>query len=163
PAQAAQALPEGKIQAYVGYGMSFSGAPPGELQAIESLGSVILLRTNPSSPPARDDAAAFAGVAAGVAGPSRETDFLAHPHPVTPFHGDYLHHVDLAAATAARMSASGTPSGDLKITARGRLAQHHPEWSARDGDWDAEIDEVDAGELVAAEMFAVNGWLAPPW
>jgi hypothetical protein len=163
PAQAAQALPEGRIQAYVGHGMSFSGAPQGELQAIESLGSFILVRTNPASPRARDDAAACAVIATVMRGLSGETDFVAHPYPVTPFHGDYLHHVDLAAVAAARISASGTPSSDLKITARGRLAQRHPEWSARDGDWDAEIDEVDAAELVATEMFAVNGWLAPPW
>jgi hypothetical protein len=163
PAEAAQVLRDGKIQAYVGRGLSLSGAPPAELQAIESLGSFILVRTNPASSRARDNAAACAVVATVMRGLAGEGDFVAHPYPVTPFHGDYLHHVDLAAAATARMSASGAPSGDLKITARGRLAQRHPEWSARDGDWDAEIDEVDAGELVAAKMFAVNGWLAPPW
>jgi hypothetical protein len=163
PGEAAQALPEGRIQAYVGRGMSFSGAPPTELQAIESLGSFILVRTNPASPRARDDAAACAVVATVMRALAGESDFIAHPYPVTPFHGDYLHHVDLAAAASARIAASQTSSGDFKITARGRLAQRHPEWSARDGDWDAEIDEVDAGGLVAAKMFAVNGWLAPPW
>ena len=34
PAEAARAIPEGRIPAYVGDGMSFSGTPPGELQAI---------------------------------------------------------------------------------------------------------------------------------
>jgi hypothetical protein len=163
PGQAAQALRDGKIQAYVGRGLSFSGAPPAELQAIESLGSFIVVRTNPASPRARDDAAACAVVATVMRGLAGQSDFVAHPYPVTPFHGDYLHHRDLAAAAAARIAASETSSGDFKITARGRLAQRHPEWSARDADWDAEIDEVDAGELVAAEMFAVNGWLSPPW
>jgi hypothetical protein len=163
PEQAAQALRDGKIQAYVGRGLTLSGAPPAELQAIESLGSFIVVRTNPASPRARDDAAACAVVATVMRGLTGQSAFVAHPYPVTPFHGDYLHHADLAAAASARIAASQTSSGDFKITARGRLAQRHPEWSARDGDWDAEIDEVDAGELVAAEMFAVNGWLAPPW
>jgi hypothetical protein len=162
PAEAGQALRAGKIQAYVGRGLSFSGAVPADLQAIESLGSFILVRTNPASPRAGGEAAACPVVAAVLRALAGESDFVSHPYPVTPFHGDYLHHIDLAAAAAARMS-SETSGGDFKITAHGRLAQRHPEWSARDPNWDAEIDEVDAGELVAAEMFAVNGWLAPPW
>ena len=161
--EAEQALREGKIQAYVGRDLTLSGAPPPELQAIESLGSFILVRTNPASPRARDDGAACAVAGTVMHGLAGESDFVAHPYPVTPFHGDYLHHIDLAAAAAARIAASQTSSGDFKITTRGRLARRHPEWSARDDDWDADIDEVDAGELVAAEMFAVNGWLAPPW
>ena len=81
PTHAAQALPEGRIQAYVGNGMSFSGSSPGELQAIESLGSFILVRTNPASPRARDDTAACAVIATVMRGLSGETDFVAHPYP----------------------------------------------------------------------------------
>src|SRR5262249_28009617 len=36
-------------------------------------------------------------------------------------------------------------------------------WSVRDADWDVEVAEVDAAELVASAMFSMNGWLAPPW
>ena len=91
-------------------------------------------------------------------------DFIAHPYPVTPFHGDYLHHADLAAAAMARFSLAETPVAGLKIAARGGLAQSHPEWSAaHDADWDVKVDEVDAAELVASTIFSVNGWLAPPW
>src|SRR5262249_59065832 len=63
PTQAAQALHEGRIQAYVGHGMSFSGAPPRELQAIESLGSFILVRTHPAYLRRRNDATDCAVVA----------------------------------------------------------------------------------------------------
>src|SRR5262249_46323417 len=70
---------------------------------------------------------------------------------------------DLAAAAMARVSIGEALVGDLKIAARGGLAQSHPEWSARDADWDAKVDEVDAAELVASAIFSVNGWLAPPW
>ena len=44
------------------------------------------------------------------------------------------------------------PAGDLKIKARGSLAQSHPDWSAREADWDAEVIEIDAAELVASPM-----------
>jgi hypothetical protein len=163
PEEAAQPLRDGKIQAYLGRGLSFAGPPPAEVQAIDSLGSFIVVRINPASPRAQDDAAACAIVATVMRALVAQGDFVPHPYPVTPFHGDYLHHSDLAAAAAARFSAVQASPGDLKIAARGGLAQRHPDWSAHGLDWDAELMEADVGELVASAMFAVNGWLAPPW
>ena len=54
--------------------------------------------------------------------------FIVHPYPVTPFHGDYLHHADLARGCASRDIAGGadaSPSGGhgLKVRAEGALAQ----------------------------------------
>src|SRR5262245_19885513 len=163
PEEAAQPLRDGKIQAYLGPGLSFAGTPPVDIRAIESLGSFIIVRVNPDSARARDDASACAVVRTVMRALAAQSDFIAHPYPVTPFHGDYLHHADLAAAAMARFSIGEAPVGDLKILARGGLAQSHPDWSARDADWDAEVAEVDAAELVASAMFSVNGWLAPPW
>jgi hypothetical protein len=163
PEEAAQPLRDGKIQAYVGSSLSFAGAPPADLRAIESLGSFIIVRVNLDSARARDDASACAVVRTVMRALAAQGNFIPHPYPVTPFHGDYLHHADLAAAAMARFSIGEAPVGDLKIAARGALAQSHPDWSARDADWDAEVDEVDAAALVASAMFSVNGWLAPPW
>jgi hypothetical protein len=163
PEEAAQPLRDGKIQAFLGSGLSFAGAPPVDLHAIESLGSFIIVRVNPDSTLAQDDASACAVVRTVMRALAAQGNFIPHPYPVTPFHGDYLHHADLAAAAMARVSISEAPVGDLRIAARGGLAQSHPDWSARDADWDAEVDEVDAAELVASAMFSVNGWLAPPW
>jgi hypothetical protein len=163
PEAAAQPLRDGKIQAYVGSGLSFAGAPPVDIRAIESLGSFIVVRLNPASARAQDDASACAVVRTVMRALAAQGDFVAHPYPVTPFHGDYLHHADLAAAAMARFPLDQTPVADLKIAARGRLAQGHLEWSARDADWDAEVDEVDAADLVASAIFSVNGWLTPPW
>jgi len=163
PEEAIQPLRDGKIQAYLGSGLSFAGAPPVDLHAIESLGSFIVVHVNPASARAQDDASACAVVRTVMRALAAQGDFIAHPYPVTPFHGDYLHHADLAAAAMARFSIDEAPVGDLKIVARGGLAQSHPDWSARDADWDAEVDEVDAAALVASAIFSVNGWLAPPW
>jgi hypothetical protein len=160
-AQAAQPLRDGKIQAYIGQGLSFPGALPAETHAVESLGSFIVVHVNPDSTRAKDDASACAVVGTVMRALAAQDEFVPHPYPVTPFHGDYLHHADLAAAAAARFSEP--PVGDLKIAARGSLAQSHPNWSSRGADWDAEVREVDAAELVASAMFSVNGWLAPPW
>src|SRR5262249_52312281 len=161
PEAAAQPLRDGKIQAYLGSGLSFAGAPPADIRAIESLGSFIVVHVN--STRAQDDASACAVVRTVMRALAAQGNFVPHPYPVTPFHGDYLHHADLAAAATARFSIGEAPIGDLKIVARGGLAQSHPDWSGRDADWDAEVDEVDAAALVASAIFSVNGWLAPPW
>src|SRR5215469_4986771 len=151
PEAAAQPLRDGKIQAYVGSGLSFAGAPPVDIRAIESLGSFIVVHVNPASARAQDDASACAVVRTVMRALAAQGDFIAHPYPVTPFHGDYLHHADLAAAAMARFSIGDAPVGGLKIAARGGLAQSHPEWSARDAGWDAEVAEVDADEPARRE------------
>src|SRR5262245_66356238 len=53
PDQAARALREGRIQAYVGAGASLSRAPPAEIGVVESLGAFITVRVNPASPHAQ--------------------------------------------------------------------------------------------------------------
>jgi hypothetical protein len=161
PDQAAQALREGRIQAYVGAGASLSGAPPAEIGQVESLGAFIIVRVNPGSPHAQDDAAACAVAGTVMRALAAQSDFVPHPYPVTPFHGDYLHHADLAAAAKARFNDPSV--ADLKVKAQGALARSHPDWAAHGTDWDAEVDSVDASALMASATFAVNGWLAPPW
>ncbi|HKA81179.1 MAG TPA: hypothetical protein VKD43_14160 [Xanthobacteraceae bacterium] len=158
--RAGDALRQAKVQAYVGPGASLSDPPPAEVRAIESLGSFVIVRLNPASAHAFDEASACAAartVAGTLAG-----HFVLHPYPVTPFHGDYLHHADLAAAAKARFLEGGPPVRGLRIKGS-NLVQDHPQESARDADWDAEIIEVDAAGLVASAMLSVNGWLAPPW
>src|SRR5262249_57247405 len=137
-------------------------APPVDSRAIESLGSFIVVHVNPASPRAQDDASACAVVRTVMRALAAQGDFIAHPYPVTPFHGDYLHHADLATAAMARFPLDAAPVAGLKIAARGSLAQSHPEWSARDADWDAEDDEVDAAEIEASAIFSVTGWIARP-
>ncbi len=162
PDRAAQALRDGNIQAYVGSGLSYPGTPPADIRAVESLGAIVVVRVNPGSIRASNEASACTVVNTVIRALAAQSEFILHPYPVTPFHGDYLHHADLAAAAKARFSG-GAPLPDLKIKAGGSLAQRHPDWSARDEDWDAEVVEVDAAELMASATFAVNGWLAPPW
>jgi hypothetical protein len=166
--QAADALLKADIHAYVGPPPHFAGPLPDSIRTVESLGSFVVVRINPQSPLARDQAS-VCGVAkrAVRALAARPGEFIFHPYPVTPFHGDYLHHADFAKAAKARYGdttdETSTAVGKLRVRASGPLAQAHPEWSARDPDWDAEVIEIDAAELVNGAMIAMNGWLAPPW
>ncbi len=90
-------------------------------------------------------------------------DFTLHPYPITPMHGDYLYHADLAAAAKAQLAEGDAPLGALRVKASHSFARNQPAWSAAGADWDIEVAEVDAAGLVAAATFAVNGWLSPPW
>jgi hypothetical protein len=166
PDQAAGLLRDGKIQAYVGGPPILTGAIPGSIAAVESLGSFVIVRVNPLSPHAKDDASACAAVRAVARAVAANGDVVLHPYPVTPFHGDYLHHVDRIGDLATswlRPEPAAPAIEDLKVRAIGAAAKLIPRDGAATADlWDVEIVEVAASELVAATMTAINGWLGPP-
>jgi hypothetical protein len=146
PERAAALLADGKLHAYVGGAPRFDRAPPETIQSVESLGSFVTVRLNPASPQAREGQSACAAAhAAARAVAARNRDVVLHPYPVTPLHGDYLHHADLA-------DGIGT---SLTVPAESPAAKLEPR--------DIEIEEVAAADLVAAHTAAVNGWLGPPW
>jgi hypothetical protein len=171
PNRAATLLTEGKLHAYVGGVPHFPGAPPESIRTVESLGALIVMRVNPQSPLGAAPAASCA-VAATVlrdlAG--KGEGFVFHPYPITPFHGDYLYHVDRAATAKATLlaRATGEPAAAAdrpKVKAKGELALRlvRPEWRADGPDWDVALEAVGAADLFAASTHATNGWLAPRW
>ena len=64
PDRAGPLLRDGKIHAYVGAAPRFAGAPPDTIQSIESLGSLVTVRVNPTSPHGWEEASACAAVRA---------------------------------------------------------------------------------------------------
>ena len=164
PEQAAGALRDAEIQAYVGRGPPFSGVLPDVIGSVESLGSFVMVRANPESPLANDEKLVCAAVRS-VVRDAAAGDVVLHPYPVTPFHGDYFYHADLAEAAKARFAGvpDEPPIRDLKVKATGSAAQSHPAWAAPATEWDVEVFDVDAANLVAARTRAANGWIAPPW
>ncbi len=171
PARAAELMGAGKLHAYIGSTPDFSGAPPKSVGFAESLGAFIVVHLNPDSPFAKDETSACA--AAGtimreMSARGGEGGFVAHPYPVTPWHGDYLLHADLAEAARVRLVGSTTaPSaGDgLKVRVEGALAEHlvRPEWRSSAADWDVAVSEVGARMLVQSLTLIMNGWLGPRW
>ncbi len=164
PERAAVLLPDAKIQAYLGAEPRFPGAVPASLRAVESLGSFVIVRINPERP-AQDERSACA-VEAIVRDMAGKDGFVFHPYPVTPWHGDYLYHVDRAEAEKTRLlgAPAALPPRNLMVRAGGMLASLvRPEWRAQGPDWDAAVEEIGAAELVAASRISVNGWLGPAW
>ncbi|HKE42073.1 MAG TPA: hypothetical protein VKG21_19755 [Casimicrobiaceae bacterium] len=170
--RAADLLLKGKIQAYVGSELATASAPKDSIGAIESLGSFVIVRINPDSPLARDPASTCAvGQTVIRSLAPRHGEMVFHPYPVTPFHGDYLHHVDLAESAKARFTQSPRETSlaagvrGLKLRATGALAEGlvPKEWQTKTSVWDAAVEEVNVVDLVAPSITATNGWLGPPW
>ena len=172
PGRAAEQMSAGKLHAYIGVTPDFSGAPSKSISFAESLGAFIVVRLNQDRPFAKDEASACAAVRAIVremaARGGGDGGFVAHPYPVTPWHGDYLLHADLAQAARAWLvgSANAPSAGDsLKVRVEGALASRlvRSEWTATASEWDVAITEVGARELIQSSTLIMNGWLGPRW
>lgn len=170
PEQAGALLAAGQLHAYVAAAPRLEAAAPDGIGSVPSLGSLVVVKLNPGSSLAKDEASACAivgTVARAMAG--KGGDLVAHPYPVTPLHGDYLHHADLAEAAAARLAAGADawPAAGSRPRVRtvGAVAEGlvRPEWRAEGADWDAAIYEVDARHLVQSSTALVNGWAGPRW
>src|SRR5262245_86818 len=166
PQKAGDLLGAGKLHAYVGGAPGFAAAVPKDVASVPSLGTFVVVKINPGSALAKDEAAAC-GVVAAVArvlAARGGGDVIAHPYPITPLHGDYLHHADLAEAAIVRFVGAAANLPDLpaptigRVRAEGALAQSivPPGWRADGTAWDAAIEEVDAGRLVASAITSVN-------
>ena len=171
PDRAAGLLLEGKIQAYVGPEPRFTSALPDSIRAIESLGSLVVVRINPESSLAKDRAGACTlarTVVREIAGHHGQLRF--HPYPITPYDGDYLYHADLADGASTRLVDKSADAGApvarrLRVRAATGLAKTlvPADWHAQGSTWDVAIDEVSAADLVASSTMATDGWVAPPW
>src|SRR5260370_39113117 len=83
PERAADLLRDAKIQAYLGAAPRFPGAVPASLRAVESLGSFVIVRTNPDRP-AQAERAACAVVEAILRAMAGNARSRFHPYPATP-------------------------------------------------------------------------------
>jgi len=137
------------------------------LRAVETPGAYLVVRVNPASPLAKDSVARCA-LAARVIGDlvTDDKDFRRHPYPVTPFHADYFHHADLAAAANAPSRPSlSDAGGGIRVRAEGALAERVLGWPAQPASaaWDAALEEIDPDRLFKSHRTAFNGWSGPPW
>jgi hypothetical protein len=168
PDAAESLLRQSKIHAYLGSEFHLSDPAPDLIATVESLGSLVTVRINPQSTYARVDATACAvtrAVAQKIG--SNNPHVILHPYPITPLHGDYLYHVDLAEAAKRRLLSDTQIEPtiqDLKMKAADASAKRllGAEKTTPEADWDVEIRETSLPELAASAMTVINGWLVPP-
>lgn len=169
PVSAARLLEQAKIHAYVGDEVVFEHAAPKTISHVESLGAYVVLTLNPVSPlfANEESRCSLIQTLAHTLATTRQQRFFFHPYPVTPFHGDYLHHFDLAEAAKKRYSTGAVDPGSLqrvKLRVEGELVKRllpiHRHQSP--SEWDVALEQVDVDNLIAPYSIDLNGWLGPP-
>jgi hypothetical protein len=171
PTAAARALRENALHAYIGATPDFAGAVAEHLKFLTSLHSYVLVTFNPASAvlqQRQQRCMAARQLLASLATVSQEVVF--HPYPVTPYHADYLQHIDRVAAVKA---ALGTEAGQeqhnrvpmFTMRTRGPLSERlmQGRWRLDDVHWDAMLEEVSLEELALASGFGLHGGSGPPW
>jgi len=167
PEQASEQLRTGKMHAFVGSTLRFADLPA-EVASVQSLGSLIVAELNPQSPLAdkQEEGCELIGELLRALAQS-QGKLIVHPYPVTPYHGDYLYHADVAEAAKARFLSSGKARAPetLKVKAESLLVQSlvPAHWLTNNGEWDVVLRETEVGALTAAATVMSNAWLGPRW
>ena len=167
PAAAVPLLRRSTLHAYVGADPFGGGRLPANVSAVESLAGYVVGTPGAAPPGADGPAARCAGALAATraVGAARVAGFVAHPYPITPYHGDYLEHFDLAEASrrAVEGAAAGAPP---RLIPRGPLAERlvpAPKGGpAVKGDVMV-VEEIDLQGLLAPYMVVAGGSFSPPW
>ena len=162
PQTAARELADNKLHAYIGSAPRFAGEPPAHLKSVVSLGSFFTVSFNPQSRRMQDRAARCQAADRAVAALARPPGVVAHRYPVTPYHADYIAHVDRvpAAATAAD---GGAPALTFRTADSGAVALLAPGIRVHPSEWDVRLDEVPVSELMQKAHAGFNLWPAAPW
>jgi hypothetical protein len=160
PAAAARRFREETLHAYVGAVPSFDGPAPAHVHSVRSLGSLLVL----SIGAATGRRCEVAGGIARALRDARIAGFVFHPYPITPFHPDYLHHLDRIEATMAAIGAAAEAGASLKVGAKGPLAEAivNARWGGPAEDADVFLEEVPLDELASSSALRVNGWPVSP-
>ena len=166
PAAAARSLGDGTLHAYVGAAPAFQGPVPDHVAPVTSLGSFLVLAFNGAAP-AFASAESRCAVARGILAALREAEvagFVFHPYPVTPYHADYLHHLDRIEEARSAPAGVDTAPAALKIRAEGRVAEAlvRARWTLA-SEADVALTEVALPELVADVGTLLNDGFGPPW
>ena len=166
PTAAAKGLSDETLHAYVGTAPDFAGPVPGHVQSVRSLGSFLILSFNAASP-RFVSADARCAAARGILAALREEKtggFVFQPYPVTPYHADYVHHLDRIEAAMDAAGASA-PALSMRIGAKGRLAETivQARWQLAADSADVVLEEVPVDDLLARTGIRFDGWSGLPW
>lgn len=166
PATAAEQLSKNSLHAYIGATPKFSAAVPEHLEPVESLDGFLVLSFDPASAAFQDReerCAAGRGIIRALSAEVKGVVLSAYP--VTPFHPDYLHHLDrVEEASQALMSEQGVPP-DLRVKAQGERAEALAGTRlAPEGEhWDVRLERVRLSALAKEFNLPSSVQSSPPW
>ena len=152
------------LHAYLGAAPRFPGPAPDHLKSVQSLKSLITVTANPRSRRLQNRDARCQAMQQAAGSLAKHPDVVAHPFPVTPYHADYLGHVDRA---SPGKNASAAAKDAAPLTFRpgdaGQAALLPPDARVHAIEWDIGFDEVSTEELMRIAGVGANNWPAPPW
>jgi hypothetical protein len=162
---AATRLSSNSIHAYLGGDPFTVRSAPATLSHVDSLRSYLVITFNPAF--GDRNARCTAGSALLRWLSAEKGGYIFHPYPVTPYHSDYLQHLDLIESAQKRYSVHSSQSAvslAFKVLAKGKLAQTlaRPLVRGSQEDWVAMIEEID-NETLLSSYGVSNAWLGPPW
>jgi hypothetical protein len=149
------------LHAYLGTAPRFAADIPSHLKSVVSLRSLIAARINPGSDRLASRDARCRVLAAVAPLLAAAPDVVAHAYPITPYHADYLDHVDRV-LDRGRGSAQEAEVSPLHVRAEsdGLLA------GAERSDgvaWDVAVREVAVDALKRDAGVTFDAWPGPPW
>lgn len=166
PASAAKRLSENILHAYLGAMPKFTGAVPEHLEPVESLDGFLLLQFDPAWKALSNREERCAAGSAVIRKLKAEVEgVVLFPYPITPYHPDYLHHLDRIEEAEAELSAGETAAPDLKLKAEGGRAKALAGTrSVEDGEhWDVRLEQVRLSTLISQSSLPISAQPAPPW
>jgi hypothetical protein len=168
PEAAAKGLADASVHAYVGAAPKFSGPVPAHVKSLKSLGSFLVLSFDAASPrfaSAEQRCAAADRISVRLRN-AKEGGFIFHPYPVTPYHADYLHHLDRVGAARSAVGTLSSAAPDAVVgSAKGAVAEAvaRARLGSSAQDAGAVLEEVPVDDLVAEAGVRFGGWMGPPW
>jgi hypothetical protein len=146
------------LHVYIGASPRFTGGPPPHLKNIESLGSLITASVNLRSPRLETREARCAALKRAVSALRKDPDVVVHPYPVTPYHADYIGHVDRAPDPRRAVAEAEGPALAFRAAGGAANAEGPP---AHAVEWDIAFDEIPLAEVMRKGGLGFNAWLAP--
>jgi len=167
PAVAGKGLVDETLHAYVGAVPTFAGLVPAHVKSMKSLGSFLILSLDKGSARfASVDGRCIAvrGILAALSGETA-AGFVFHPYPVTPYHADYLHHLDRVESVKATVGDGSGSAVPAQLSAKGPLAETivRARWGGVADSKDIVLEAVPIEDLLATASVQFNGWSSPPW
>jgi hypothetical protein len=149
------------LHAYLGTAPRFEAGIPGHLKSAVSLRSFIAARINPHSDRLAGRGARCQALAAVAPLLATTPDIVGHAYPITPYHADYLHHVDRVPDRGReRALEPERPSLRIRAEVEGLLAGNG---RSDAGTWDVDVHEVTVNALTRDAGVRFNAWPGPPW
>jgi hypothetical protein len=167
PKAAGTGLADATLHAYVGAVPIFGGPVPDHVKSVRSLGWYLTLSFKTGSTSfatAGDRCAAAAGILAALR-EEKSAGFVFHPYPITPFHADYLHHLDRVEAAKTVVGSGSVSTRPVKVGAKGQLGEAivRARWGHVADSGDVALEAVPVDDLLAAAGVQFDGWSGPPW